>query len=121
MSRSRGAIRLTSRSPMNTEPDEIASSPASIRNAVVLPEPDGPTRTMNSPSAMSRDNERTASTEPNRLPTSSKRTPAISGSSRAYLREGPLALHRPREHPADEVPLEEHVQHNNWQRHDHGP
>ena len=80
MSRSRGAILLTSRSPMNTDPDVIDSSPASIRSAVVLPEPDGPTSTMNSPSAISSDSDRTASTAPKRLPTSANRTPAISPS-----------------------------------------
>ena len=35
-------------------PCEIASRPATMRSAVVLPHPDGPTRTMNSLSAMSR-------------------------------------------------------------------
>ena len=30
----------------------MSSSPATIRSAVVLPQPDGPTSTMNSPSAM---------------------------------------------------------------------
>ena len=80
MSRSRGATRLTSRSPMNTDPDEMASSPASIRSAVVLPDPDGPTSTMNSPSAISNESSRTACTEPNVLPTASKRTRAISPS-----------------------------------------
>src|SRR5919198_1718010 len=39
---------------MSTAPASISSSPASMRSAVVLPEPDGPTSTMNSPSAMSR-------------------------------------------------------------------
>ena len=64
MSRSRGETRLTSRSPIRTRPPEIASSPASIRSAVVLPEPDGPTSTMNSPSAIASDSSRTASTAP---------------------------------------------------------
>jgi hypothetical protein len=32
----------------------MSSSPATIRSTVVLPEPDGPTSTMNSPSAMFR-------------------------------------------------------------------
>ncbi|HWH66951.1 MAG TPA: ABC transporter ATP-binding protein [Gaiellales bacterium] len=35
-------------------PLEISSRPAIIRRLVVLPQPDGPTRTMNSPSPMSR-------------------------------------------------------------------
>src|SRR3954453_3804953 len=109
MSRSRGATLLTSRSPMKIEPDVIASRPASIRSAVVLPEPDGPTSTTNSPSAISSDRSTTASTAPKRFPTSTKRTPAIS------------ALHGPGKHPADEVPLQEHVDDHHGQGHDHGP
>src|SRR6476646_7526494 len=41
-------------------PASTSSRPASIRSAVVLPEPDGPTSTMNSPSAMSRSSASTA-------------------------------------------------------------
>ena len=37
---------------MAITPEVGSSSPAIIRRAVVLPQPDGPTRTMNSPSAM---------------------------------------------------------------------
>ena len=73
MSRSRGATRLTTRSPMRISPSVIDSSPASIRSAVVLPEPDGPTSTMNSPSATSSVSSRTASTLSKRLLTRSKR------------------------------------------------
>ena len=40
--------------PMKMAPWSTSSRPASMRSAVDLPEPDGPTRTMNSPSAMSR-------------------------------------------------------------------
>ena len=60
MSRSREGTWLTTRSPIRTTPLEISSSPATIRSAVVLPQPDGPTSTMNSPSAMSRSRESTA-------------------------------------------------------------
>src|SRR6476660_9069505 len=60
MSRSRDGTWLTTRSPIRTTPPEISSNPATIRRAVVLPEPDGPTRTMNSPSAMSRSSASTA-------------------------------------------------------------
>src|SRR4249920_3912731 len=45
---------------MKTDPASTSSRPASIRNAVVFPEPDGPTSTMNSPSAMSRSSASTA-------------------------------------------------------------
>ena len=47
--------------PISMVPSSISSSPASIRSAVLLPEPDGPTSTTNSPSAMSRFSESTAS------------------------------------------------------------
>ena len=38
---------------MRSVPVVMSSSPATIRSVVVLPQPDGPTRTMNSPSATS--------------------------------------------------------------------
>ena len=41
---------VTSRSPMKIAPASTSSRPASMRSAVVLPEPEGPTSTMNSPS-----------------------------------------------------------------------
>src|SRR5712691_9120637 len=53
MSRSLAATLLTTRSPMRIWPSVIDSSPASMRSAVDLPQPDGPTRTMNSLSATS--------------------------------------------------------------------
>src|SRR3954468_521864 len=60
MSRSREGTWLTTRSPIRTTPPEISSSPATILSAVVLPQPEGPTRTTNSPSAMSSASESTA-------------------------------------------------------------
>src|SRR4030088_1228756 len=48
MSRSLAATLLTTRSPIRIRPSLICSSPASMRSAVDLPQPDGPTRTMNS-------------------------------------------------------------------------
>jgi hypothetical protein len=59
-SRRFGGSSLTSRSPMWIAPASTSSSPASIRSAVVLPEPDGPTSTISSPSAMSRSSASTA-------------------------------------------------------------
>src|SRR3954469_14527939 len=49
MSRSFGVTSFTTRSPIRTRPSLMSSSPAAMRSAVVLPHPDGPTRTMNSP------------------------------------------------------------------------
>src|SRR6266545_5221283 len=48
MSRSLGGRSLTTRSPMAISPAVISSSPATMRSVVVLPQPDGPTSTMNS-------------------------------------------------------------------------
>src|ERR1700690_2485037 len=45
---------------MKIAPASTSSSPASIRSAVVFPEPDGPTSTMNSPSSMWRSSAFTA-------------------------------------------------------------
>jgi hypothetical protein len=60
MSRSLGGTKVTSFSPISTRPPSSGSSPASMRSAVVFPDPDGPTRTMNSPSLMSRSRASTA-------------------------------------------------------------
>src|SRR5439155_26789385 len=51
---SRGGRSLTTLSPMQMSPSVMSWSPAIIRSAVVFPQPDGPTRITNSPSAMSR-------------------------------------------------------------------
>src|ERR671918_84428 len=54
MSRSFGARSLTTSPPIFRSPSEMSSSPAIIRSAVDFPQPDGPTRIMNSPSPISR-------------------------------------------------------------------
>ena len=48
------------RSPILMSPSLISSRPAIMRNAVVLPQPDGPTKTTNSPSCTSRFRSETA-------------------------------------------------------------
>jgi hypothetical protein len=53
MSRSAGSVLLTTLSDIFTSPLEISSSPATMRSSVDFPQPDGPTSTMNSPSATS--------------------------------------------------------------------
>ena len=65
----------------------ISSRPAIIRRLVVLPQPDGPTRTMNSPSLMARLRSSTARTSPYFLVTCSNvtvamRAPHSTGASR---------------------------------------
>ena len=54
MSRSFGATSLTTRPSMLNVPPLIDSSPATMRSKVVLPQPDGPTSTSSSPSAISK-------------------------------------------------------------------
>jgi hypothetical protein len=59
------ARRLTTCPSIRTCPDVGFSKPAMIRSNVVLPHPDGPSSTMNSPSRASRLMPLTATTSPN--------------------------------------------------------
>ena len=52
--RSAGSMLVTSRSPIWILPSVVSSSPATMRSSVDLPQPDGPTKTQNSPSSISR-------------------------------------------------------------------
>ena len=61
MSRSFGGTSLTTSPSTAISPSVISSSPAIIRSVVDLPQPEGPTSTTNSLSAMSRSMPRTAS------------------------------------------------------------
>src|SRR5271169_3832742 len=54
MSRSIGGRSFTIVSPIRISPEVMDSSPATIRSVVVLPQPEGPTRTTNSRSRISR-------------------------------------------------------------------
>src|SRR5512142_1079693 len=80
MSRSLGETSLTTRSPMEMIPLETSSRPAIILRAVVLPQPEGPTRTRNSLSLISIERSLTAVTLPNCFVTWSKTTLAIPSS-----------------------------------------
>src|SRR6476659_7964859 len=51
--RSRGARSLTRLPSMSMSPEVMSSSPTIIRSSVDFPQPDGPTRIMNSPSSTS--------------------------------------------------------------------
>ena len=64
MSRSLGWAVVTSRSPMLIVPSVTSSSPAIMRSSVDLPQPDGPTSTSSSPSAISRSTASTARVRP---------------------------------------------------------
>src|SRR5919204_3881704 len=87
MSRSRGSRSLTTRSPMRMSPSVISSRPASIRSAVLFPQPDGPTRTTNSPSAISSDKSLTAAVPSKTLLTFSYVTRATASSLLDLLRQ----------------------------------
>src|ERR1700727_2873485 len=118
MSRSRAETSLT----IWIVPDVGVSSPAIILSAVVLPQPDEPTRIMNSPSAISSESSSTATAPPGkRLVTASSVTPGMrpprsfdprerNGPDEPSLREqecrqhGDLAHHRARH---EQVPLGE--------------
>ena len=54
MPRSAGSTSLTTLPPIAISPPLMSSSPAIIRSSVDFPQPDGPTKTTNSPSATSR-------------------------------------------------------------------
>src|SRR5215203_963761 len=78
ISRWRGGRSLTTWSPIKILPLEMSSRPAIIRRAVDFPQPDGPTKTMNSPSGISKLILSTATTSsPKILVTSSRVTSAI--------------------------------------------
>src|SRR6476620_74885 len=70
MSRSFGWTLLTTRSPIEIVPEVMFSRPASIRSKVDLPQPEGPTRTTNSPSSIGIDTPCKTSKLPNDLRTS---------------------------------------------------
>src|SRR4051812_30715955 len=50
--RSFGSMSFTTRSPMRNSPSLMSSSPTIMFNSVDFPQPEGPTRMKNSPSAM---------------------------------------------------------------------
>ncbi len=61
-----GGTSFISRPPILSSSPEIVSRPAIIRSVVLLPQPDGPTSTTNSPSPICRSRSRTAVREPPR-------------------------------------------------------
>ena len=68
-SRSSGGSAETSRPACRITPSLWMSSPAMARSKVVLPQPEGPRKQTNSPSAMSSDTSRSAEKSPKRLVT----------------------------------------------------
>src|SRR2546423_9526093 len=57
-------MKFTSRPPTTISPESASSSPATTRRIVLLPQPEGPRRTRNSPSAICSETSLTASTLP---------------------------------------------------------
>src|SRR6266508_407140 len=94
MSRSFGDRSVTWVSPIEISPAVTSSSPARRRRIVDLPQPDGPTRTMNSPSSISSERSSTATTSSKIFVTPSKTIFAILSS---LLPLGPGAEARLRE------------------------
>src|ERR1700694_4783685 len=78
MSRSFGGTSLTTSPPIMMSPSVISSRPAIIRKVVDFPQPDGPTSTTNSWSAVSRSMPRTSSPSTYRLIPLRKVTTAMS-------------------------------------------
>ena len=78
MSRSLGSSSLTTRPSMAISPAVMSSSPAIMRSRVLLPQPEGPTKTTNSRSAISRSTPCTTSTSPNDFFTLRRLRPATS-------------------------------------------
>src|SRR6266508_5376768 len=77
-SRSRGGTSFTRRPAIEISPSVTSSSPATIRSSVDLPQPDGPTKTRNSPGATASDTSFTAwPPRPYDLPTPTRSTPDI--------------------------------------------
>src|SRR6185437_10313643 len=65
--RARGGVSLTTLPPIRRSPLVCCSSPQMMRRNVVLPQPEGPSSTMNSPSGMVSEIPLTAGTSPNFL------------------------------------------------------
>ena len=64
MSRSLAGTSFTTRPSMESVPPEMVSSPAIMRSVVDLPQPEGPSSTMNSPSSMVRSTSSTTTGPP---------------------------------------------------------
>src|ERR687897_1690137 len=105
MSRSLGCLSLTRWPPMRNSPEVMSSSPAIMLSVVDFPQPEGPTRMMNSPSAISRSSSCTATVPSgNDLVTLSSTMSATSDSFQPFDRS---ALDRAGRQPGDDAPLEQ--------------
>ena len=91
-----GAMPVTSFPPIRILPRVTSSSPEIRRSMVDFPQPDGPTRTMNSPSGISRSTPSMASTVPKDFATPSSTSDAISNYSPLPCSGVPPHLAQPR-------------------------
>ncbi|SCM75769.1 hypothetical protein KL86PLE_30216 [uncultured Pleomorphomonas sp.] len=80
--RSEGGVSVTSAPSMAMRPEVVSSRPAISRSKVDLPQPDGPTKTTNSPLSTSRSTEWMTASSPKLLPTLSSFSPATLSSRR---------------------------------------
>src|SRR3954462_9580746 len=104
MPRLAGGRLSTTWPPMLMHPEVCVSSPAMIRNKVDLPQPEAPSRTMNSPSAMSMSTPFSTSVLPNDL-----RIWSILSLAMLACPAGGL-LHGARGDAADQLPAENQVE-----------
>src|SRR5262245_3170480 len=92
MFRSMGGKSLTISSPIQTSPLVACSRPAAMRTTVVLPEPDGPTTTMNSPSAIARPSVSTAVVPPGKALVSCLKSSLAIACSRLSVRSDQIPV-----------------------------
>src|ERR1700728_377110 len=109
MSRSFGATALTSLPSIRISPSLTLSRPATIASSVDLPQPEGPTRAMNSPVLASRSMPFSTSTEPKRLRSLDMVSVAIAGPS----------FYRALGEPAHEIFAAEEIDQQGRNRSDH--
>src|SRR6266404_3877036 len=110
---SRTRLSISSLSALaSLSPKARFSSPAIRRNKVDFPHPDGPTKTTNSPWAMSRSTSRIVFTSPNDFETFFSTTSATEAP--------PLSLHRPGGKAGDDATLEDEHQQDERHGHDDG-
>src|ERR1700729_2630414 len=114
MSRSLGDLVFTTCPPMRSSPEEMSSRPAIMFSVVDLPQPDGPTRMTNSPSAILRLKSLTASD-----PSGKRLVMCSSTISATCLSLTPLALDRAGRQPGDDPALEEQHEDDDRDGNDH--
>src|SRR5580693_628533 len=100
MYRCLGSRSLTARPSMLIVPEVTSSRPATIRNAVVLPQPEGPTSTSSSPSPTSRSSALTAV-----VPSANRLVTDLS----SILDNAVSLLPHAQRQALDQVPLEDQV------------